>query len=73
MITHLQGLDFRVHSPSCFELLSVRRDVDPTARVVIAYNGFKWWLHYERARVPVASRMFPSRDAAIALIAERAS
>ena len=71
VITTINGLDFKVISPSCFKLVNVRDDIgDPSAFVVIAYNGFKWWLHYESSRTKV-HRMFPSRDAAIALIASR--
>jgi hypothetical protein len=73
MIIQLDGLDFKVHSPSDLELISVRQDVDdPSARVWIRYNGFrKWYIDY-RSKTVNLQRVFNSRDAAVALIASRA-
>lgn len=71
MLINLSGLSFHAHSPSLLELMSVRRDVDPGARVFVRYNGFKWVIHY-KSPVSDVTRFFPSRDAAVALIADRA-
>ena len=72
MIATFQGLTFRVISPSAFVLTSVRHDIvdDPTASVIVAFNGDKWWIHYKSQHHDVA-RPFKSRDAAIAMIASR--
>lgn len=70
MITQLQGLEFETHSPSAYRLLSVRKDVDDDATVTIAFTGQKWCIRYQSARANV-TRIFNSRDAAIALIADR--
>jgi len=71
MIINLHGLAFKMVSPSAFVLKSVRDDIDdPTARVVIAFNGHKWWLHYQ-SKYHNVSRPFKSRDAAIRLLADR--
>jgi len=71
MITTLHGLDFKVISPSAFLLKSVRDDIDdPTARVIVAFNGDKWWIHY-KSRYHDVARPFKSRDAAMAMIASR--
>ena len=73
MLIELQGLTFRAHSPSDFELVSVRQDADdPSARVWLRYNGFqKWYIDYRSGRVNL-TRVFNSRDAAVELLAERA-
>ena len=69
MLIELQGLTFRAHSPSDFELVSVRQDVDdPTAAVRLFQ---KWYIDYRSARVNL-TRVFNSRDAAVELLAERA-
>lgn len=71
MIATLHGLAFKVISPSAFLLKSVRDDIDdPTARVVVAFNGDKWWIHYKSKYYDVA-RPFRSRDAAMRLLADR--
>lgn len=72
MIVNISGLTFYTASPSEYELISVRRDVDPTAVVKIRYNGFKWWIDYQSPNGSIR-RPFPSRDAAIQLIADRAA
>ena len=71
MIATFQGLTFRVISPSAFILKSVRGDInDPTASVMVVFNGDKWWIHY-MSKYHDVSRPFKSRDAAIAMIASR--
>lgn len=72
MILHLNGLAFKAHSPSDLELISVRDDIDdPTASVRVKFNGARWMIDY-RSRRSNVQRVFPSRDAAIQLIADRA-
>lgn len=71
MILHLNGLAFKAHSPALLELLSVNRDTDPNARVFIGFTGTAWQIHYMAPPVDVV-RFFPSRAAAIELIASRA-
>lgn len=72
MNLHLQGLTFKAHSPSDLELLGAHDDIDdPTACVRVRFNGFRWCIDY-RSRQCNLQRIFPSRDAAIALIASRA-
>ena len=71
MKLNLQGLTFHVHSPSCLELLSVRDDIGNGARVLVRFNGFKWWIEYcIPAHAPI-KRCFDRRDDAISLIADR--
>ncbi len=72
----LDGLTFRVHSPSCYELLSVREDIEG-GKVLITYepgdNGAPrpyWYIHYRSPGVNL-SRAFRTRDAAVAMIADR--
>lgn len=73
MILHLNGLAFKAHSPSDLELVSVRDDIDdPTASVRVRFNGARWYIDY-RSRTSNVQRIFNSRDAAIELIASRAS
>jgi hypothetical protein len=73
MIRTLHGLDFKVISPSAFLLKSVRDDIqDPQAMVIVAYNGEHWYLHYKSPTVQLA-HPFKTRDAAMQLIASRAS
>jgi hypothetical protein len=73
MIRTLHGLDFKVISPSAFLLKSIRDDIhDPKAMVIVAYNGDKWYIHYKSIHINVA-RPFKTRDAAMQLIASRAS
>lgn len=72
MNIQLQGLTFKAHSPSDLELVSVTNDIDdPTASVRVRYNGLRWFIDYKAKNTHV-TRIFPSRDAAIALIAARA-
>ena len=66
----IDGLVFRAHSPSCYQLLSVRDDVGDGAEVYVRYDGRRWGIHYYADRVNIF-RPFPTRDAAIALIAAR--
>ena len=66
----LNGLTFHVHSPSRLELTSIRNDVEADACVTVEYGNDRWWIVYEdRATSHRVTRAFPSRDAAIALIA----
>ena len=71
MNINLSGLTFKAHSPSHFELLSVNDDVGAGATVAVRFNGFKWWIDYCEPGGHTVSRMFPSRDAAVELIAGR--
>lgn len=72
MLINLSGLSFHAHSPSLLELMSVRRDVDPGARVFVAFNGKRWMIDY-RSRQACIQRPFKSRDAAVQMIADRAA
>ena len=70
MIATFQGLTFQVVSPSAL-ILKTRDDIDdPTASVMVVFNGDKWWIHY-MSRYHDVARPFKSRDAAIAMIASR--
>ncbi len=71
MIRTLQDLTFRVHSPSCYELISVRHDVEDDAQVFVLFAAGTWAIHYRSAHTNVC-RPFKTRDAAIALIRDRA-
>lgn len=73
MILNLAGLDFKAHSPSNFQLLSVRDDVGNSDTVHIRYLNPKWVIEYRQLNGHTVTRIFPSRDAAIDLIASRAS
>lgn len=66
MIRSLQGIPFTVHSPSHFELVS-----DRVERVHIVFDIRRWALCYMAADGHTITRDFPSRDAAIGLIASR--
>lgn len=73
MNIQLQGLTFRAHSPSDLELVSVRDDIDdPTASVRIKYLGVRMWCICYQSKTSNVERIFKSRDAAVAMIAERA-
>lgn len=69
MIRTLYGLQFEIHSPSQYELVHHCSTAD---RVFIWYNGAKWEVVYVHANGYQARRVFNSRDAAFALIANRA-
>ena len=71
MNIELSGLTFRAVSPSHFELLSVRDDLDSGARVFVCYNGFKWAVRVQQPNGHTISRVFNSRAAAIDIIAGR--
>ena len=71
MNIQLQGLLFKARSPSDLELVSVRRDVDPDATVRIRFVGDRWVIHYQSPYANVV-RGFPTRDAAVQMIASRA-
>ena len=76
MTRDMQGLTFKVHSPALYELLSVRQDVEDDARVFVRYtipqgSQRPYWLIHYQSEVANVSRVFKSRDAAIALIADR--
>lgn len=72
MIRNIQGLDFQIHSPSLFELKSLNPDTGEGAVVIVTFLGDKWYI---AASVDQRNwnRPFPTRDAAIALLASRAS
>ena len=66
MIRSLQNTLWRVHSPSLFELVS-----DHAERVYLMYERPYWALVYQAPDGHTISRTFGTRDAAIALIAQR--
>ena len=70
MNIQIDGLLFRALSPSCYQLLSVRDDVGAGARVFVRYDGKRWGIHYYAACTNIW-RPFPSREAAIRMIADR--
>lgn len=71
MIRTIDGLTFKVHSPSLLELVSVRDDIDDPATVSVCFVGHAWVIDYQSSRHSV-QRLFPSREAAIGMIASRA-
>ena len=66
----IDDLVFAAHSPSCYELLSVRDDVGADARVYVRFDGKSWGIHYHAASTNIW-RPFASREAAIAMLAQR--
>lgn len=66
MIVELHGLRWQVHSPSVFEL-----DAHSSDRVTVEFNGSRWNMVYRPASGFNIYRCFPSRDAAMSLIAEQ--
>jgi len=76
MILNLSGLSFKAHSPSSFQLLSIRGDMkisDAGAQVFVRFTGERWAIDYCAPDGHVVSRGFSSRDAAVNLIADRVS
>ena len=72
MIRTIDGLLWQVNSPSEYQLLSVRDDIDgPDAVVRVRFTGRKWCIDY-RSGICSLIRAFNSREAAMKLIAERA-
>ena len=65
------GIPLVVHSPSLYELVTHDDVSDPGARVTVRFNGCKWQLDYRAGNGHTVSRCFPSRDAALCLIANR--
>lgn len=79
MIRYMDGLAFKVHSPSCYELLSVRDDVGDEGQVFIRYEDAGigaprpyWFIHYI-SPVTNVRRAFKTRDAAVSMISDRRS
>lgn len=70
MIRSINGLTFKVHSPSYWELVNTRDDVDDPATVSICFIGHAWVIDYQSTRHSV-QRPFPTRAAAIGMIASR--
>jgi hypothetical protein len=68
----IEGLDFAIHSPSCYELMSIRNDVGSKDRVFVEFDGGVWNIAYHAADGHVVSRAFAGRDYAIRMIADRA-
>jgi hypothetical protein len=73
MILNLAGLDFKAHSPSDLQLISLRDDVGTGDTVHVRFVNPKWVIEYRQPNGHTVTRPFPSRDAAIDLIASRAS
>jgi hypothetical protein len=80
MILTLAGLAFKAHSPSDLQLISLRDDVGTGDTVHVRFNlpspsgspgPGKWVIEYRQPNGHSVTRVFPSRDAAINLIAER--
>ncbi len=66
MIRSLNGLLWRIHSPSSLELLSLQHDVDdPGARVFVRFDGEEWLLQYWSPRGINTSVAFAGRDEAM--------
>ena len=68
----IEGLDFAIHSPSCYELVSIRRDVDRNDRVFVVFDGSVWNIAYHAENREPVHRAFAGRDYAIRMIADRA-
>lgn len=73
MILNLAGLAFKAHSPSNLQLVSLRDDVGTSDTVHVRFLNPKWVIEYRQPNGHTVTRIFPSRDAAIDLIASRAS
>lgn len=67
----IYGLTFTIHSPSLYQLAVIDDVGDPGARVTLEFTGLKWRLCYQYGNGHCVYRVFPSRDAAISLIADR--
>ena len=71
------GLRFQVHSPSQYELLSIRDDIGQGDRVFVMFTSHGWGILYHVTTQSGSShnifRPFASREAAIAMIASRAA
>lgn len=72
MILSLAGLNFKAHSPSDLQLLSVRDDAGTGDTVHVRFLNPKWVIEYRQPNGHTVTRIFPSRDAAVELIASRA-
>lgn len=79
MILNLAGLDFKAHSPSSFQLLTID-DLGTGDTVHVRFlwpspsgspGPGKWVIEYRQPNGHTVTRIFPSRDAAIELIASR--
>jgi hypothetical protein len=62
----IDGLAFRVASPSCYELIHSWPDV----LIFLMFNGVSWAIRYSDASHGV-TRYFKTRDEAIALLVDR--
>lgn len=72
MIRTIGGLEYRVHSPSTYELLSVKNDAGAGDRVFVFLNAFgRWCIKYSHGDGGDVIRPFASRDAAFQMIADR--
>lgn len=71
MILNLAGLNFKAHSPSDLQLISLRDGVSTGDTVHVRFLNPKWVIEYRQPNGHTVTRIFPSRDAAINLIAER--
>lgn len=70
MILNLAGLDFKAHSPSDLQLLTID-DLGTGDTVHVRFLNPQWAIEYRQPNGHIVTRIFPSRDAAINLIAER--
>ncbi len=74
MIRSLNGLTWRIHSPSSFELLSTMDDVDdPDVRVFVRFDGYDWLLQYWSPKGVNAGVPFATRNEAIQQVGRMAS
>lgn len=71
MILSLAGLNFRATSPSDLQLVSTN-ELHEGDTVHVRFLNPKWVIEYRQANGHTVTRPFPSRDAAIDLIASRA-
>jgi hypothetical protein len=67
----IEGLEFAIWSPSCYELMSVNNDIGRKDRVFVAFDGSTWNICYHAEDGHVVQRAFAGRDYAIRMIADR--
>lgn len=71
MILTLAGLAFKAHSPSNLQLVALRDGTGSGDTVHVRFVNPKWVIEYRQPNGHTITRIFPSRDAAIDLIASR--
>lgn len=72
MILSLAGLNFKAHSPSNLQLVSTNELLEGDT-VHVRFLNPKWVIEYRQPNGHTVTRLFPSRDAAIELIASRSA